>query len=128
MVTESKSLQLAELPVDAIFLLRFRYPKLYRTGDVIQKMKYYNLNYSAYGDDSIAPIRVFDNGQFTYFDFSDKQTLPAIFIANKKGKESLVNYHQQGRYVVVERTAQQFDLRHGSLVATVFNETVKKRS
>ena len=36
----------------------------------------YNFNYTISGDDSIAPIKVFDDGVFTYFEFKDKNGNP----------------------------------------------------
>lgn len=62
-----------------------------------------NWKYSFTGDRSIAPVSAFDNGQFTYFKFKQDgmSKLPAIFIVDKNRNETLVNYHLQGKYLVV---------------------------
>lgn len=84
----------------------------------------YNFNYTITGDRMIAPLKVFDDGEFTFMQFRGTNAdIPAIFLVDKKGNESLINYRMVGPYVVVERAAQQFTLRHGEdQVACVFNE------
>jgi type IV secretion system protein VirB9 len=83
-----------------------------------------NWKYSFTGDKRLAPREAFDcNGQFTYFRFNNN-TLPAIFIVDKYRKETLVNYHMKGHYVVVNTTAPQFTLRSGDAVTSVYNDTV----
>lgn len=107
------------------FLLKFTYPESGLSGSGIltkKEKRVENWNYTARGNPAIVPMRVFDNGWFTFFDFGERQDIPAIFMVDGQGKESIVNYHMQGRYVVVEMVARQFTLRHGNQVATVFNE------
>lgn len=83
----------------------------------------WNLNYSYKGDRSITPIRVFDDGKFTYFEFAKNKEIPAIFLVHPDLKESLLNYRMQGNYLVVERVGGQFTLRSGkNRVACVFND------
>jgi len=82
-----------------------------------------NWKYSYTGDSRLAPIEAFDcDGQFTYFRF--KNNLPAIFVVDKKRKETLVNYHVKGNYVIVNTTAARFTLRHGSTVTSVYNDAL----
>lgn len=83
-----------------------------------------NWKYSYTGDLSLAPIEAFDNGQFTYFKFKSNgmSRLPSVFIVDKKRKETLVNYHMQGNYLVVHSVANQFTLRNGDYVTSVYND------
>jgi type IV secretion system protein VirB9 len=104
------------------FLVRFRYNDTAPSPRDGAKPFAENWHYTAQGDSLAAPICVYDNARFTFFDFGDRQDVPAIFSVDSRGHESLVNYHMQGKYVVVETTAKQFTLRHGEQVATVFNE------
>ena len=67
------------------------------------------------------PIQVFDDGKFTYFRFAKTSEIPAIFVVDSAGHESLANYRMQGQYVVIERIARQFSLRNGRLVSCIFN-------
>ena len=62
-----------------------------------------NWKYSYTGAEDIAPVSVFDNGQFTYFKFKDggASRMPSVFIVDQHRNETLVNYHMQGGYLVV---------------------------
>lgn len=82
-----------------------------------------NWKYSYTGDASIAPTSLFDNGQFTFFKFKNggASRLPSVFIVDKHRNETLVNYHMQGDYLVVNSIAKQFTLRDGETVTTIYN-------
>lgn len=83
----------------------------------------YNLNYTISGTDIIAPIRIFDDGLFTYFQFRNKNAdLPAFYMTDDRGNEALVNFRTRGDYVVTERVSKRFTLRHGTYIVCVFNE------
>lgn len=106
-----------------IFLLRFQYPKSSAASHFKENKSHYrNIYYSARGNSEIAPTAVFDDGKFTYFDFSSRQHIPAIFSVDNHGNESIVNYHLMGHFVIVETTSKQFTLRDGNQVASVFND------
>lgn len=83
-----------------------------------------NWKYSFTGDKTLAPIEAFDNGQFTYFRFKSDgmRHVPSIFIVDKDRNETLVNYHMQGKYLVVNAVAKQFTLRDGNYVTSVYND------
>jgi type IV secretion system protein VirB9 len=78
-----------------------------------------HLGYAYGGDASIAPLAVFDDGQFTYFQFAKTTTLPSIYTVDDNRREAVLNYRVQDPYIVVERTAERFTLRHGDQVGTV---------
>lgn len=83
-----------------------------------------NWKYSFTGSRDLAPIETFDNNQFTFFKFKKDgaSRIPAIFIVDNKGKETLVNYHVQGNYVIVNTIGEQFTLRNGNYVTSVYND------
>jgi len=81
-----------------------------------------NWDYTRGGSNTLAPVRVFDDGLFTYFQFDERKTIPAIFMVGADKKESLVNFHKKGDYYVVQRIASQFSLRSDNIVSCVFNE------
>ena len=83
-----------------------------------------NWKYSYTGEKALAPITAFDDGKFTYFKFKDggASRMPSIFIVDKNRNETLVNYHMQGEYMVVNSVAKQFTLRDGEIVTSVYNE------
>lgn len=83
----------------------------------------YNFRYTLSGSEKVAPIRVFDDGEFTYLQFRDRNAvIPAIFEVDSHMRESLVNYRMTGDYIVLERTASQYTLRYGDEIACIFNE------
>lgn len=91
--------------------------------DLENEPQKYNLRYTISGPEVIAPIRIFDDGEFTYFEFRGKNTeVPAFFIVDSNGNESLINYRTRGNFIVVERVAPKFTLRHGGDIVCVFNE------
>lgn len=83
-----------------------------------------NWQYSFTGARALAPIAAFDNGQFTYFKFKKggMNHLPAIFSVDDRRQETLINYHIEGDYLVVNGVDKQFTLRDGSLVTSVYND------
>lgn len=121
---------------DLIFVMRFVYPSdssisvdnytdnSIPTLEIAENPQKYNFNYTISGNKEFSPIRIFDDGEFTFFQFKDiNGTLPAFFMVDSERRESLINYRTVGDYVVVERVAQMFTLRNGHDVVCVFNET-----
>lgn len=83
----------------------------------------YNFSYSYSGPSRIAPIKIFDDGQFTYFEFPKKNAeIPAIFYVDSDGYEGLVNYRVKDNFIIIERLASLFTLRHGTDTICVFND------
>ncbi len=88
----------------------------------LRNLSQFNFNYQYTGNPLIAPLKVFDNGEFTYFEFAEKSAeIPAIFSVDVNGFESLVNFRSAGNYIVVERVGAQFTLRNGSEIVCVYN-------
>jgi len=116
------------------FELRFVYPgddsgitqvtSMDKVPDLSQEnLSKYNFKYTITGSDDISPIRIFDDGEFTYFQFHDVNAdIPAFYQVDANGNESLINYRARGPYIVIERVAARFTLRHGINVVCVFNE------
>jgi type IV secretion system protein VirB9 len=88
-------------------------------------MQVRNANYTKQvlekGEDA-NPTMVFDDGRFTYFEFPGAREIPAVFAHGSDGEPTRVNWHMQGSFVVVQRTARKFTLRLGDAVVGIFNE------
>jgi len=124
----------------ATFMLRFNYPedelkermqamaqveKVRKTEVVINRKTSasdWNMEYSYAGDTSLVPVRTFDDGEFTYFQFPKKIDTPAVFLVGDDKSESLVNFHVSGKYLVVQRIGKQFILRDGTKATCIFND------
>ncbi len=117
---------------DMIFVMRFVYPEddmasmgygMDTVPDFMSEPERFNFNYTIQGPDLISPLRIFDDGEFTYFEFRDKNAdIPAVFYVDAQGNEELINFRMRDNYLVVERVASVFTLRRGAYVACVYNE------
>ncbi len=89
----------------------------------------YNFNYYISGDEEMAPIKIFDDGDFTYLQFRDRNAeLPAIFSVDQDLKESMVNYRlssESKNTIVVERVFAKLSIRYGNKIVCVFNESFR---
>jgi len=84
-----------------------------------------NFAYDSSGSKGISPLRVFDDGTATYFQFPDQMETPAIFALDSAGHESLVNFQVRGRYFVVDSIGQAFALRLGREKTIVKNQAYR---
>lgn len=123
-----------------MFELRFIYPdgeeedhiKTFATSSSAPDLAHpekYNFNYSISGNEEVAPIKIFDDGDFTYLQFRDKNAeLPAIFAVDEDLRESMVNYRlaaDNNNMVIVEQVFKKLSIRHGKKIVCVFNEAFK---
>lgn len=81
-----------------------------------------NWRYSAQGAAALEPQAVYDNGKITTFAFRGNQEMPAIYMENSDGTESLVPKSVDGDLVLVHAISRKFILRRGGDVLCVFNE------
>ncbi len=127
------------------FFIKFRYPKAAEsTGDddnsIIQYSttslpdlshpERYNFNYSMSGDEIISPVKVFDDGKFTYMQFKDGEgkELPAVFLVDNDGFEEIANFRVVGDYLIIEKVNYVFTLRTGPATVCVFNDTLYNKT
>jgi type IV secretion system protein VirB9 len=87
----------------------------------------FNFDYKPSGAKQLYPIRVFDDGKITYFQFDTKKDAPAIFSIAPDGGEELAPTRVSGAYYVVDLTAQTFVLRYGKTNAKLVNNGWAKR-
>jgi len=89
----------------------------------------FNFNYSLSGSEEVAPIKIFDDGEFTYLQFRDKNNeIPAIFAVDKDLRESMVNFRldpNNSNMVVVEQVFEKLTLRAGKKIVCIFNEAYR---
>ena len=111
-----------------IFRVRFEYPEPFiavaepRPIPPPQPPRDVNHAYRVEGDAGSAPLRVFDDGRATYFAFPPTAEYPAIFAVDPDRKEAVVNSATRDGYVVVDRLAGAFILRHGAQVTRIVND------
>ena len=82
-----------------------------------------NSNYWMQGAESLMPYAAWDDGTFTYFQFSARKDFPAVYVVNDDGTESLVNSHVDDDTLVVQRVVKKLVFRKGDAMTCLFNET-----
>ena len=107
-----------------IYVVRFSYPDAHAPAAEPPRSttpQVRNSNYSFRGD-GFGPVRVFDDGAMTYFQFAENAETPAIFAIGENGSEELVNTQTRAPYVVVDQVARAFVLRSGRHQLRVLND------
>lgn len=81
----------------------------------------FNFDYSLTGQKLLGPVRVFDDGHATYFQFDPKKDTPAVFVLGVDGKEEMAETRVSGPYTIADRTSETFVLRYGKSTAKLRN-------
>jgi type IV secretion system protein VirB9 len=81
-----------------------------------------NVDYWYCGNPELKPIAASDNAIETRLTFGARSELPAIFVRNDDGSESLINFSIDQGDVIVQRIARRFILRRGKLIGCIVNE------
>ena len=118
---------------DVMYVLRFTYPKPAAPADgadtVERKLdgavtaRLSNFDYWYCGAIALRPIAASDDGVHTRLSFGAHAELPAIFVRNDDGSESLLNFNVDHGDVVIHRVARRFVLRRGLLRGCVVNKS-----
>lgn len=116
---------------DVIYVLRFAYPPLAseRAADTVERRlaeggetRWHNLNYGYRGSPQLKPASAWDDGVQTRLRFAPQQELPAIFVRNDDGSDSLLNFSIDNGEVIVQRVGRRFTVRRGGLEGCIVNE------
>lgn len=81
-----------------------------------------NFDYWYCGHHTLKPVAASDDGVHTRLSFADGSELPALFVGNEDGSESLLNFSVDEGDVVIHRLAPRIILRRGKLVGCVVNK------
>ncbi|HEY2274993.1 MAG TPA: TrbG/VirB9 family P-type conjugative transfer protein [Steroidobacteraceae bacterium] len=80
-----------------------------------------NLDYWYCGSPELKPVAAADDGVQTRLRFGPLQELPAIFLRNDDGSESLVNFTVERTDVIVHRVSRRLSVRRGDLTGCIVN-------
>ncbi|HTY49277.1 MAG TPA: TrbG/VirB9 family P-type conjugative transfer protein [Steroidobacteraceae bacterium] len=112
-----------------VYVLRFIFaPRPAAAGRIEQRLddaadtRPHNSDYWYCGPDVLRPVSAWDDGVQTRLTFGDQAEIPAIFVRNEDGSESLVNFSVEAGDVVIHRVAPALVLRRGALTACVVNK------
>lgn len=118
-------------PGDVIYVLRFAYPQQpsQPAADAVEQRlakatetRSHNFNYTYRGSSELKPLAAWDDGVQMRLRFASQQELPAIFVSNDDGGESLLNFSVDSGVVVVQRIARHFIVRRGRLRGCIVNQ------
>lgn len=119
---------------DLMYALRFMYPHAERTATRAEALEIErelqrapalrprNLEYWYCGSPALRPVAASDDGVQTRLRFGADSELPAVFVRNDDGSESLLNFSMEADEMVVHRIARRFILRRGALTGCVVNK------
>jgi type IV secretion system protein VirB9 len=80
-----------------------------------------NRDYWYCGAPSLKPTAASDDGLQTRLTFAPRAELPAIFVQNADGTESLVNFTVEAGDLLIHRVAARFIVRRGKLAGCIVN-------
>ena len=80
-----------------------------------------NFSWQKRGDQSLYPVRVFDDGRVTFLNWPPDRTIPAILVKDLDGTEGPVNFTVRGQTIVVQGVPRELVLRYGSETAELVN-------
>src|SRR5580704_16616845 len=120
---------------EAMYAVRFMYPaspaakesltpeqRVARDLALAQRNRPRNVDYWFCGNAAIKPIAASDDGVQTRLNFAVTAELPAVFVNNDDGSESLLNFNMDEGDVVIHRVAPRFIVRRGRLTGCIVNK------
>lgn len=120
-----------------IYAIRFTYPMVEqekqqaaREREAVEQrfvaaraLRSQNVNYWFCGSRAVKPSSAFDDGVHTYLTFGRRAELPAVFVLNEDGSESLLNFNLEQGQMVIHRVARRFIVRRGRLTGCIVNRS-----
>jgi type IV secretion system protein VirB9 len=119
--------------LDVVYVLRFIYPRapgpasdatttpasaLAQAPPAMPR----NTDYWYCGSATLQPMTAWDDGVHTHLRFDTRGELPALFVRNDDGSESLLNFNVERDEVVIHRIARRFVVRRGRLTGCIVNK------
>ena len=120
--------------LEGIYALRFQYAPVdpsttnaaaARVEDALARgstSRIRNVDYWYCGHEALRPIAARDDGVHTHLRFDAHAEVPAIFVRNEDGAESLLNFSMEDGEVILHRVAQRLILRRGALTGCIVNK------
>lgn len=113
---------------DVIYSLRFEYTAAGKPSETSKldaalttPVRPRNLAYAYCGPRSLKPVSAFDDGVQLHVRFAPGADLPAFFVQETDGTESLVNFSVESDSVTVHRLVEKLILRRGRQVGCLVN-------
>jgi type IV secretion system protein VirB9 len=119
--------------LDVVYVLRFIYPRApapatdanpsqESASAQAPQGRPRNTDYWYCGIATLQPVTAWDDGWHTHLQFDTRSELPALFVRNDDGSESLLNFNVEHGEVVIHRIARRFVVRRGRLTGCIVNK------
>ncbi len=82
-----------------------------------------NADYWYCGEETLRPTAAWDDGVQTHLRFRSRAELPAVFVRNDDGSESLINFSLEHEDMLIHRIARQYVVRRGALTGCIVNRS-----
>lgn len=128
----SSAARLENEPREIVYALRFVYPMppisppvvigaASATPAVATSRQEHNTDYWYCGNRILQPSEAWDDGVHTHLRFDPQVELPAVFVRNDDGSESLLNFNVDKGEVVIHRIARRLVVRRGASMGCILN-------
>jgi type IV secretion system protein VirB9 len=119
---------------DLVYAVRFEYPaptpsKAQTAREAVEERldrapaaRVQNADYWYCGAPALKPTAASDDGVHTRLRFAAQAELPAVFVRNDDGSESLLNFDVESGELVIHRVARRFVVRRGALTGCIVNK------
>lgn len=119
---------------EVVYAVRFIYPAtLEKSGPTLAEQvdselararvaRTRNYDYWFCGHPAVKPIAASDDGVHTRLAFGSKAELPAMFVRNADGTESLLNFSIEEGEIIIHRVAPELIVRRGRLTGCIVNK------
>lgn len=108
-----------EVSTPTFYVVQFRYPDEDRSPRNAVAAQAPNYNYGASDRTEITPVRVWDNGTFTYFQFARNAPVPAIFRYSNERERTVNTQATEPGVIRVSGVNAQWVLRLGDQVVCI---------
>lgn len=85
-----------------------------------------NQDWKRKGDKELLPARYYDDGRSLFLQWKPGTPMPALYERDEKGNEGLLNYRQQGAFIVVDGVPNTLVMRLGRDTAVLINRNPSK--
>jgi type IV secretion system protein VirB9 len=105
-------------------LRRIAYPTLLANGAPSQSAVVppkLNYDWKRKGDKEIIPAHYYDDGHSLYLQWKPGAPMPALFERDEYGREGVINYRQQGDFIVVDQVPNTLVMKLGKDTAVLIN-------
>lgn len=79
--------------------------------------------YRLKGERALRPVRIGDDGERTYLEWSEEQALPAVFAINAFGEEEMADGYMRDGIYIIDRVYEKLVFRIGRNTARAFRNT-----